>query len=469
MLSSITSTCTCSGTRIIFFSLLFSSAVVVDVDATYECSGLLDAQGARRLLPSVIQDALSTSTRPIPDIYVPSRNLTLPGDVAHIVKPPKPSSSSSDAYSYLTVFLPATLSSPSPFSCLLASIDVTASQTGTVNENGPVIGLMYEWLHDADANRAAQCAAKYDNSSASQAYSDCLASGTEDALRGGRREGIWQEIDPLDSIQGRLTLLLEYLTLNYPNEGWERYLIQQSTVTYATSTRLPDWSAVWLLGHSQGAGHAAYMAQAYALRGAGIFGGPQQLCASPQCWTARPWKTKAVRFLMHRDEQYYDFILRNLKNTPKDGDGPLAADFTEPYDISNQTDFRTDDSLPLNLPWVTAIPTFPQPSCGTIVGPHCSVAVDRNAPVISEADLSVNKTENPVIYAAWVWPQMAGRGDGLFLPTQRPTASMTTTPSPTPPTAHPITREPISGVAAGGEVCIVTMAVTAALWVVILS
>ena len=379
--------------------LLLVGLVVDVVDASYDCNALLDAQGARRLLPSTV------ANRTVPNIYVPSRNITLPGDVAHVVIPPSSSSSSSD---YLKVFLPATLSSPAPFSCLLASL------------GGPVVGLMYEWLHDADANRAGQCAVKY-NSTQSLQYSNCLASGTEDALRGGRREGIWQDVHPLDSIQGRLTLLLEYLVLNYPSEGWDRFLVE------APGTRVPAWPDIWLLGHSQGAGHAAYMAQAYELRGAGILGGPQQLCDLAACWTARPWKTQSVRVLVHRDEEYYDVAVRNLQNTPSDG--PFAA-FAEPFDISNVTD---STRLPQNVPWVTSIPMFPTASCGAVVGPHCSVAVDRNAPLLANADLSDNKTVNPVMYAAHVWPQLAGRGDTVA-PTVAPTAAPTPDEEEAPPT-----------------------------------
>jgi len=403
---------------LIFSQILTLVLAIAVVDASYECSALLDAKGARRILPSVVQQATVTTTdgradRPIPDIYVPSRNITLKGDVEHVVIP---SSSATDHDDYLRVFLPATLSSPGRFSCFLESL------------SGPVVGLMYEWLHDADANRAAQCMEKY-NSTTSAAYSACLASGTEDAFRGGRREGIWQQIHPSDSIEGRLTLLLEYLDTEYPTEGWDRFLVEQqqqqdTAISYGTGrSRLPSWPDIWLLGHSQGAGHAAYLAQAYELRGAGIMGGPQQLCASPACWTARPWKTSSVRVFAHREEEYYDAIVQNLKNIPIE-DGPFVT-FTTLYDISNVTLAEDDgdaNRLPQNLPWVTSIPMFPEASCGAVVGPHCSLAVDMNAPVIPGADLSDSKTQNPSIYAASVWPQIAG-----LLDTPAPTTAAPTT------------------------------------------
>eukprot|EP00977_Amphora_coffeiformis_P018985 scaffold6829_cov171-Amphora_coffeaeformis.AAC.15 len=406
--------------QIISLVLVFGTVVV---DASYECSALLDAKGARRILPSVVQQVTATTAgdRPIPNIYVPSRNITLRGDVEHVVIPPTDNNGS-----YLKVFLPATLSSPVPFSCFLESL------------SGPVIGLMYEWLHDADANRATQCMEKY-NSNTSAAYSACLTSGTEDAFRGGRREGIWQQVHPMDSIEGRLTLLLEYLNNTYPTEGWGRFLVEEpatSTTTYGTDRALiPSWPDIWLMGHSQGAGHTAYLAQAYELRGAGIMGGPQQLCASSSCWTNRPWKTSSIRVLAHRDEEYYDVIVQNLNNIPVE-DGPFVA-FTTLYDITNLTAVEKDDDanrLPQNLPWVTSIPMYPQASCGTIVGPHCSLAVDNNAPVSPGADLSANKTVNPAIYATSVWPQLAGLLDTPAPTTATPTAapsSPTTTIEPT--------------------------------------
>ena len=57
-------------------------------------------------------------------------------------------------------------------------------------------------------------------------------------------------VDPAHSIVGRLTQLLMWLDRTYPAEGWSRFMANGSV----------DWSLVTIGGHSQGSGHAAYMA-----------------------------------------------------------------------------------------------------------------------------------------------------------------------------------------------------------------
>src|SRR5229473_3362874 len=54
-----------------------------------------------------------------------------------------------------------------------------------------------------------------------------------------------------NSIDYRLTKLLEYLDDNHPHQGWSRFL----------KGGKPNWSRIAVGGHSQGAGHAALIAQ----------------------------------------------------------------------------------------------------------------------------------------------------------------------------------------------------------------
>ncbi|ULQ48208.1 hypothetical protein JN531_007905 [Flagellatimonas centrodinii] len=60
------------------------------------------------------------------------------------------------------------------------------------------------------------------------------------------------EVSPAESVQGRLTALLDYLEVEVP-------LVQWGDLQLADGT--PDWAQMTLTGHSQGAGHAAYIAQ----------------------------------------------------------------------------------------------------------------------------------------------------------------------------------------------------------------
>ena len=59
-------------------------------------------------------------------------------------------------------------------------------------------------------------------------------------------------IDSLNSIHTRAVNLLLYLDLTYPADNWGQYL--------ATSVTL-DWSRIIVGGHSQGSGHACYLAK----------------------------------------------------------------------------------------------------------------------------------------------------------------------------------------------------------------
>jgi hypothetical protein len=61
-------------------------------------------------------------------------------------------------------------------------------------------------------------------------------------------------VDSLNSIFTRTLKLIQYLDLTYPTENWGQYL--------ATSTSL-DWSKIIVGGHSQGSGHACYLAKQY--------------------------------------------------------------------------------------------------------------------------------------------------------------------------------------------------------------
>src|SRR5437867_2180430 len=54
-----------------------------------------------------------------------------------------------------------------------------------------------------------------------------------------------------NSIDNRLTKLLQYLALQYPDEGWDRFLLQDEL----------KWSQIAVSGHSQGGGNAAMIAK----------------------------------------------------------------------------------------------------------------------------------------------------------------------------------------------------------------
>jgi hypothetical protein len=58
-------------------------------------------------------------------------------------------------------------------------------------------------------------------------------------------------VDVPNSINNRLTKLLQYLATRFPEEGWERFLLNGA----------PKWSQIAVSGHSQGGGEAALIAK----------------------------------------------------------------------------------------------------------------------------------------------------------------------------------------------------------------
>ena len=86
------------------------------------------------------------------------------------------------------------------------------------------------------------------------------------------------EVDRANSIEGRLVSLLRKLDADYPEQGWNRYLHEDS----------PRWDRIAVSGYSQGAGHAAYIAHHMRVLKAGLYSGPgdvnEPLGSRPAAW-----------------------------------------------------------------------------------------------------------------------------------------------------------------------------------------
>ena len=96
-------------------------------------------------------------------------------------------------------------------------------------------------------------------------------------------------VDSLNAIYTRLVHLLNYLETTYPSQNWSQYL--------ATSKTL-NWSKIIVGGHSQGAGHAAYLAKYESVERVLMFSGPNDYSnhfAQPANWLGRPGLTPANR------------------------------------------------------------------------------------------------------------------------------------------------------------------------------
>ncbi|MCW7462008.1 BPSS1187 family protein [Leptospira limi] len=70
-------------------------------------------------------------------------------------------------------------------------------------------------------------------------------------------------VDSANAIEGRLLSLLLYLNQNYPGQGWDQYVSGGSIL----------WSSVYVGGHSQGSGHAAYQGKIRTVGRVSIYSG----------------------------------------------------------------------------------------------------------------------------------------------------------------------------------------------------
>jgi len=130
----------------------------------------------------------------------------------------------------LLVFMPATGNRPA----LYQLVQQEAARLGY-----HVIGLMYP----NSVLLAAACPLTPDPDA-------CFEDARLEILDGIDRSPVVDVNEP-NSIDNRLTKLLEYLAAHYPEEGWSRFLAHGA----------PKWSQIAVSGHSQGGGEAVMLAK----------------------------------------------------------------------------------------------------------------------------------------------------------------------------------------------------------------
>lgn len=97
------------------------------------------------------------------------------------------------------------------------------------------------------------------------------------------------QVSPANSILTRFEKLLLYLATHDPGGGWGEFL----------SGGKPVWGKVIVAGHSQGSGHAAYIAKMFAVDRVLMFSGPQDYFDNlhlPAPWQSRKGATAGTRF-----------------------------------------------------------------------------------------------------------------------------------------------------------------------------
>ncbi|MCA9776216.1 MAG: alpha/beta fold hydrolase [Candidatus Eremiobacteraeota bacterium] len=102
------------------------------------------------------------------------------------------------------------------------------------------------------------------------------------------------EVDRANSIENRLVALLKHQAKTDP-EHYADFLKDGQ----------PDWSKIVVVGHSQGSGHAGYLAKNHPMKAAILLAGPQDTTdAGPASWMSAPSQTAPDRFLSftHKDD-----------------------------------------------------------------------------------------------------------------------------------------------------------------------
>lgn len=72
-------------------------------------------------------------------------------------------------------------------------------------------------------------------------------------------------VDSLNAIYTRILKLIQYLDVTYPAQNWGQYLTTPNSL---------DWTKIIVGGHSQGSGHASYLAKQYLVDRVLMFAGP---------------------------------------------------------------------------------------------------------------------------------------------------------------------------------------------------
>jgi len=116
------------------------------------------------------------------------------------------------------------------------------------------------------------------------------------------------KVDSVNCIVNRFTVFLRWLVKNDPSGEWGAFL----------EDGRPRWDRIVVAGHSQGAGHAAYLGKMYALKGVVMLSGPQdylKVFSRPAPWQGLPGQTPAARqfaFLNLQDPYNYSFQVADV-------------------------------------------------------------------------------------------------------------------------------------------------------------
>ncbi|MEL7472324.1 MAG: GC-type dockerin domain-anchored protein [Planctomycetota bacterium] len=179
-----------------------------------------------------------------------------------------------------------------------------------------------------------------------------------------RRERLFGEdlfdeinVNPANSVVNRLAKIIQHQSTNHPAEPWSRYLTPSGEV---------NWRRVVVGGHSQGAGHTAYLTKAFELDGALLIAGPgdfvQGLGTAP--WVFEPSLTPADRCFAftHVDDPTAPGFFGNQRILGLDAFGPIES-------VDGKAAFQIDSHM-----LASVLPVPPGDA-------HSAVAVDALLPL----------------------------------------------------------------------------------------
>jgi len=149
------------------------------------------------------------------------------------------------------------------------------------------------------------------------------------------------DVDAANSVINRLVRLIEYLDNEQPDEGWGQFL----------SNGAPRWRRILIGGHSQGAGHAAYLSQEFSLAGVILLGGPGDFVAGIGLadWLFRSSATPPERrfsFVHELDPSFLAFQIAQAALGLADFGPPQDVDTTNPDDWTSHRLISTRVEVP---------------------------------------------------------------------------------------------------------------------------
>lgn len=117
-------------------------------------------------------------------------------------------------------------------------------------------------------------------------------------------------VDTLNSVYTRTLKLVQYLNATHTSENWGQFLALPSAL---------DWSKIIVGGHSQGSGHAAYLAKQFDVDRVLMFSGPNDYSdffSGPANWITQPGTTSLFRHFSYLslNDEIVDYAKQHANN-----------------------------------------------------------------------------------------------------------------------------------------------------------